>query len=175
MRLLRRVAFLLVAVALFLALAPAAVFAQQSAPPPPPKKKASKVWTNEDLQQLRSARGFSVVGTPSAAPPASQKAAAAEPAEQPSGADAEKEMLDELKALTPEQRQALLTDLERDVAEIPEVLDDLREKLFAESDEARRAQLQQEIERLEGLLPQRERELELLRQVMAASPQAPAR
>ncbi len=51
--------------------------ASQAAPPQkqPPAKKAKKVWTNEDLEALRSS-GVTSSGTPSAAPAAAGEAAA---------------------------------------------------------------------------------------------------
>lgn len=115
------------------------------------KKKARKVWTNDDFPPRRS--------QPETKKPAALTAE-------------EKALLDSYKELGPEERQILINELERDIREIPSAIETLREQYFRETNQARRRRLRQERERLEGLLPEKQRELELLRRSAPPSSEA---
>ncbi len=167
----RLVVSLLVAGALFLTLAliPAYTCAQQPAPPPPPpKKKARKVWTEEDLQQLKGGR-VNVVGTslkkPEAAvAPAGQAAAPAQPAA----------TTNFYSDLSMEEREQWNAKYQQEIADAEAALVELRSRALTAPTEEERAAARADVEKLEGAIEQNRAEIELIRNTPPPKPSKPA-
>lgn len=148
-------------------------FGQQSQSPPPKKdtRKARKVWTNDDIPLLQQSRGVSIVGTAPApaaetAPPAAGELTAA-PQEQP--------QTEETYALMPmEERELVIAQLEKEIAELEEMLRGLRDRLYNARTEEEQRQLGAEVDRLVQVIEADNAEMEMIRSAPPPAPPKPS-
>lgn len=153
--------------ALALLLGSASAFAQQAAPPPPPKKKASKIWTNEDLEQL-DARGVNVVGISLKKPEA-----AAAPAGQASAKTEEKQGENVYAEMSLEERQQWIAKFEQEISDTETALIELRSKALNAASEEERAAANADVERLQSAIEANRAEIELIRNTPLPKPAKP--